>query len=208
MLQPLAANAGGAGSTVSAASFLVGDTTYNPQGVLFCGTGTTATGRAFLSTGIGAIMLGYGSNLTLSRCGTAVLSTVAEEYSWLSGLCDNNAAVAPTDAVAWQYDRTYSTDFTTITASNNVPTQTIIAGFTPTINTYVYLGTFVNGDATNAEFFYSTDGEVWNFTTPHTAHIPSGSARLVGAQCGAVKSAGLTARGINIDLFGYKQLQI
>lgn len=205
--QPFGTNIGGAGSSLAFSASLTGDTTMKPQGVLFAATGTTATGRSFLSTSINSIMLGYGSMITLSRSGVAVLSTAIEEYSWISGLCDNNNVVAPTDAVAWQYDRTYSTDWTTITASNNTPTQNIITGFTPTTNQMVYLGTFVNGDASNAEFFYSIDGEVWEFTpTPHTATIPSGAARLTGVQVGVVKAAGLTSRGLSIDSCGYKTI--
>lgn len=203
--QPFIAQTGGAGSTLAASTFLVNDTTYKSQGVLICTTGTTTTGRSYVSTAVNSLMLGYGSILTLSRSGIDTLSTGAEEYTWISGICDNTNNIVPVDSVAWQYDRTQSTDFTTITTSNSSPTRNTITGFTPTVNTLVYLGTFVNGDATNAEFFYSTDGEVWNFTAnPHTTTIPSGTVRVSGFQVGITKSAGTGSRAVYVDSFGFK----
>ena len=60
--------------------------------------------------------------------------------------------------------------FLTRTTANNVTTETTITGFTAATNTMPYFGIFCNGDWTNIEFFYSTNGKDWTFsaTAPHS----------------------------------------
>ena len=109
------------------------------------------------------------------------------------------------DGVYWEYDQQTSTDWRTVSISNSTSTKNTITGLTVSTSVMHYLGTFCNGDWTNAEFFYSTDGEVWNFcSTAHTANIPTASTRVFGFGAAIIKSAGSTSRNFSLDYMGYR----
>lgn len=202
---PFAQNTGGTGSTMSITQYLATDTTYKTQGTINCVLGTNTNGRSYVTTGITSLMLGYGSFISLSRLGIAVLSDDTDSFIVQAGFSDSNTTL-PTDSVTWVYEHSSSTDWRTRTSSNGTATQNTVTGFTVTVDTMQYLGTFINGDATNADFFYSTDGETWTFTAPHTTNIPSGTARIVGCQTGGHKTAGTTSRNIAVDSVGFRSI--
>jgi hypothetical protein len=64
---------------------------------------------------------------------------------------------------------------------------------------YVYLGIFLNGDWSRADFFSSTDGRVWSFHDSVSTNSPSGLQPL-GFSAGINKTAGTTPRNLSIDL--------
>lgn len=202
---PFSTNTGGTSAGISVSQFLTTDTTYKTQGTVNCTLGTNTNGRAYISTGITSLMFGYGSFLSLTRLGIAVLSDATNEFVVQAGFSDSNTTLG-TDSATWVYERTSSTDWRTRTSNNGSATQNTITGFTVTVDTMPYLGTFVNGDATNVDFFYSTNGETWTFTTPHTTNIPSGAARTLGFQAGGHKTAGTTSRNVAVDSVAYKSI--
>ena len=204
---PFAQNTGGTGSTMSVTQYLATDTTQKTQGTINCVLGTNTNGRSYITTGITSLMLGYGSFISLSRLGLAVLSDGTNSFVVQSGFSDSNTTL-PTDGVTWVYEHSSSTDWRTRTSSNGTATQNTVTGFTVNVDTMYYLGTFINGDATNADFFYSTDGVTWEFTTPHTTNIPSGTARILGFQAGGHKTAGTTSRNIAVDSVGFRSLMV
>lgn len=173
-------------------------------GVALADTGSTNAGRAYTYGGI--LAPAKGAMLFLGRSGLGGnLSTVGEEYVANIGFHNASDAAAITDGAYFQYDRTATTDFRVVTTKASTSTATTVTGFTPAANTLYYFGVFINGDASNVEFLYSTDGDAWTiFATAHTTNIPNTTSNLIVAESGLTKTAGTTNRYWNIDYQGYR----
>jgi hypothetical protein len=168
-------------------------------------TGTTTTGRCSIATSYLGMSAGVGAMLSLVSFVPNVLSTATDEYKNYIGFHDAHSGTQ-TDMAGWVYDRTVSTLWQTRTMSNTTATSNAITGFTVDASILTLLGTFINGDATSVEFFYSTDlGATWNFTpTKHTTNIPSGTARAFGHGLTIQKSAGTTNTWVLGTIMGYR----
>lgn len=172
-----------------------------PVGTMQVSTSTGTADRAFYALRDGSLQGGYGCAISLIRAGLfSALSDGTNTYNCDFGFLDGMAATSNTDAVCWTYSSAVSGDFLTRTTSNNVTTETTVTGFTAATTTMPYFGIFCNGDWTNIEFFYSSNGKDWTFSsTAHTTNIPTGTSRLFGWGTGIRKSAGTTARSYETD---------
>lgn len=173
-------------------------------------TGTTATGRATKPIG-GSIGVqgGAGALLYISAIMLPALSTAGEEFDARSGFADgadNNGI--PTDGLFWLYDRNTSANWL-CKALNAAASNTVVdSGVAVTAVAFYRLGVFLNGNATRAEFFYSTDqGQTWTFvaTAITSANLPLN--RTFSAEVGITKSAGTTTRQLAMRSQAYRHMR-
>lgn len=163
-------------------------------------TGTTATGRAAVSTHGSAVRLGGGSWVFETSFNITTTSNSTERYALPIGFIDTYTAVNQVDGVYFLYDEggastgsTASGNWQCVTVSNSVRTFT-------TTSTAVVQGTWttlrieVNAAANSVSFFVNGT----NVAT-HTTNIPSGSGRETGFGWLLMKSVGTTARTVDFD---------
>lgn len=163
-------------------------------------TGTTTTGQAMGEqsnvNGPGASRFGSGAHLWLGRVNIPILSTAGDEFSFIAGINNsiNLNLDGMTNGVGWKYIRSVSTSWRNFCRAGGVETIQTAAPVV-TAGRFDVLGLFVNGNASNVDFFYSTDaGETWTFNSSITTNIPNGSGAGMSI-CGAIlKSAGTTSR--------------
>ena len=171
-------------------------------------TGTTSTGRATdrLTYEFG-VQGGVGALLYLSAIRLVQLATVAQEFDARSGFNDGSGnSGIPADGVYWIYDRNISANWQCRATFNSTHT-TIDSGLVASDGqNYIRLGVFMNGDASRAEYFYSTDmGQTWIFVaTAATTNLPA--ARTFGVETGITKSAGTTSVHMAVRSQGYRCL--
>lgn len=165
-------------------------------------TGTTATGRSALSSGVAAVAFNGGSWFYETAVNVTTLSTSTERYQLLIGFRDTLNAANQVDGVYFLYDEggvstgsTAAAYWQTVTASNS--TRTFNASLTQTtVNaaTWVRLGIEINAAGTSVTFYI--DGTA---VATHTANIPTGTARALGFGTLIIKSVGTTARTVDFD---------
>lgn len=169
------------------------------------GTGTTSGGdiRQVASSDSG-VAFGAGAMLFFACINSPILSTVTDEFKINAGFFDGTPIV---DGAGWRYDRLgKGVNWQTWNISNSVETIND-SGVAVTAGRFMRLGTFVNGDASRIDYFYSNDeGATWSFATASTTNIPTGAARATGVGCGIVKSAGTNARVLALHSFGYRRM--
>jgi hypothetical protein len=150
---------------------------------------------------------GQGCAMSIARAAPQVLSNGTDTYKAYVGFNDASAATNLTDGCCWEYDQGTTTDWRTVTSSNSTATKNTITGLTASVSVMHYLGVFCNGNWTNAEFFYSADGDTWNFTsTQHTTNIPASTSRTLGVSGGISKFLGATACLFSMDYLGYRSV--
>lgn len=165
-------------------------------------TGTTATGRAALSTAIASQVLASGATFVEWGVNVTTLSTVTERFQLVVGLMDTATAANQVDAVAFVYDEggvstgsTAAAYWQTLTASNSTRTfNTSLTQTTVAAATWVKLRIDINSAGTSAEFRIND-----TLVSTHTANIPTGTARAVGVGLLLIKSIGTTARTVDLD---------
>lgn len=168
----------------------IGDLSH--VGVAECTTGTTALGRAGGITGLSSIRFGGGVWLWEATVRAPTLSTVGEEYIDRLGFLDASAADA-TDGAYFEYDRLTSGNFWRIkTAAAAARTASVVGAVAAA--TWYRLGIAVAADASSVDFYI--DGEL---VGTHTTNIPTGAGRETGVGFLITKSAGLTARTLEVD---------
>jgi hypothetical protein len=162
-------------------------------------TGTTTTGRAATlnPSSIASPTPSLGAIISIAmNCLLDVLSSDTDAYHAFAGPGDYNAGQPPTKMFGWYYNHTSSTKWQTRTRTGGSETLTA-QGPTVVANTPYCLGTFLNGDATRCDFFYSADGgRSWTIcATSHSTNIPT-SGNITPNGMGIVKSAGTTNRSL------------
>lgn len=166
-------------------------------------TGTTTTGRAVVmdqnGTASVAVDLGVGPARTRAWIRTGPdLSTLAETYIIRCGFLESNNADG-TDAALFRYQYDINGGrWQAVTRSNSVETSTD-TGITFAVNTVYRLE--VRSDAAGNVRFYIDDVLV----ATNTTNIPTGGARTTGYGLHIVKSAGLTARVVDVEYFFVEQ---
>jgi hypothetical protein len=169
-------------------------------GIVRTSTGVATTGRSAPGTGI-AIRFANGTWYLEMDVNVTTLSAVAEEFAFVAGFMDSFAAANQTDAACFLYDRlgtssgsTAATYWQTLTAQNGsrqynqVHTQiTVNAG------QWYRLRIEVNAGATQVLFYIDNV-----LIATHTSQVP-GSTRDLGFGWLLIKSAGTTARTVDID---------
>lgn len=183
----LEAAAGAGAAAASSAS----DTTH--PGIVAFSTGTTATGSDGALLAADCLRLGGGEIVLVALVRWPTLSTVAQEYISRVGLLDVVAADA-VDGCYFEYDRLTSGDVVRCkTSANSVRTAT--ATTTAIVaNTWTHLALVVNAAASSVGFY--VDGVL---VATHTANIPTGAGRETSIGMAIVKSAGGTARTLDVD---------
>jgi len=209
------------GANVSSGTFSGNATgTTTRPGIGELGTGTTTTGRIALTTGTSHLDFGSGTWNFQWTGGFPTLSTGAEEYATVVGFLDNSGAVNQVDGCYFLYDRgnvatsgpntgnadklscwcasnsnrtTFLMDGTTVSNESFTTVNAPVAALTlPSTNIYS-LEVRMTG-TTRAEFFVNGTKSC-NINT----NIPSGATRLLGAGMLIIKSAGTTARQVDVD---------
>jgi hypothetical protein len=175
----------------------------NRPGLLRSTTGTTATGRAALTTGVTAWVAGSGGLVVEIPVTVATLSTSAQRYQLVVGLLDTLTAANQVDCICFVYDEggvstgstATATYWQTATVANSVRTwNSAHSQVTVTAAQWDTLRIEVNAAGTSVAFF--VDGIP---VATHTATIPIGTTRAFGVGWLLIKSVGTTAGTVDAD---------
>ena len=174
----------------AAGSLVAGDIGY--PGIVQLSTGTTATGRASLNTLINAIRFGNGTYTLETMMKLPTSSDPTNRYTLYIGFGDNTGAGDMVDGAYFQYNDSNGNNWQIKAASNSTRTTTTtstgIVG-----NTWTKLKVVV-ADVQMA-YFYVNDTLVGSINN----NVPQGSGRETGIIFKIEKSAGTTARTVQID---------
>jgi len=190
---------GCATSGTGASATLTNGTSLRP-GIMSLGTGTTNTGYAYIQTGgvtaLIAFLFGGGVYTIEGDIYITTLSDGTETYALRFGFGDGLSG-APVDGAYFYYTDVggggATPNWHRNTVSNSVLTSTD-TGVAAVAGVWTRLKIVVNADATSVEYFINGVSVGSNVT-----NIPSGAGRNTGAICTLIKSAGTTARIVNID---------
>jgi hypothetical protein len=194
----------GTGASIQTGTYLV-NTTEKPYGIMQADTGTTATGRAYITTtGAANIIPTLGPALFLTRLAVEALSNGTERYQIRAGWHDASGGTDVTDGVYWEYDDATSGDWRTAASGTSTRTKNTVTGLTADTN-YIWLGIFCNAAWTEATFFSSTNSTSWSIfgTKIADANMPT-STELLQASVGINKTVGTTQRNLSIDCIGFR----
>ena len=181
----------GANTTQHAASF-----GQSEPGAVALQTGSTATGRNALTSGLNIMQLGGGEVVLETYVYIAAASTSSQRYQLVVGFLDTATAANQVDAVAFVYDEggvstgsTATANWQAVTASNSTRTWNAGAsGSTAVATTTGYnLKIVINAAGTQADFY--VDG---NLRYTHTTNIPTATVRDTGFGYLLIKSVGTT----------------
>jgi len=164
-------------------------------GKLRLDSGTTTTGRAgiFLArVSYSKFLFGAGIYTLEADIYIPTLSDGTDTYTLRFGFGDGSGT--PTDGAYFRYTDTGTTpNWYRCTVSNTTLTATdtavaVVAG------AWIRLKVVVNADGTSVEYFINGTSVGSN-----TTNIPTGTGRETTGLCNLVKSAGTTARTVDID---------
>ena len=164
-------------------------------GIISLSTSTSATGVRVMSQHATQILLGGG----LYACGWRVrlndLSTLTEEFIARAGLNDSLVATLGVDAIGFEYDRLTRTNWSILTSSNSSVTRQD-SGVAVVEDAFIWLEIVVNAAASSVSFYING---VETSNSPISTNIPSGAGRQTGLAASIGKSAGTTARTLELD---------
>lgn len=178
----------GAGSTQGSAP-------YPRVGVLTSTTGTTATGRAGITTSNLFVFDFTGGNLYFSTSvKIPTLSNSTNTFVLYVGFI-NSLTAAGTDGVRFEYTDAAGTgaQWQCVTRNNNAETRTAVGSNVVAAQWYD-LEIVVNATGTSVDFII--DGTV---VATHTTNIPSTNTRRAGSGYNIRKTVGTTARTVEVD---------
>jgi hypothetical protein len=178
-------------------TYLAADVVQKPRGIYQLDTGTTAAGRAHWGSVENCIIPAQGSGLYLTRLAVETLSTSSQRFQIRAGWNDGQNSTDVTDGIYWEYDDSVSAYWTLCTAAAGARFRTVSSLLANT--NYVYLGIFLNGDWSRADFLSSSDGKSWSFHQSITAGLPA-AAQALGFSAGINKTIGTAQRNLSIDL--------
>ena len=168
-------------------------------------TGTNSAGGFRFVTNSSAF--DFGSNLWRydSRIRVNTNSDGIDTFQFLSGFFDQAGAVNQVDGAYFLYDSqgvstgsAASGNWQIVTASNSVRTFTT-TGTSIDNSNFQKLRIDVNADATRVNFYIDD-----SLVGTHNTNIPTGSSRLFGNGLILLKSAGTTARTVDVDFLYMK----
>lgn len=194
---PFVAVASGAAATVGTEVY-TGE--QNAIGVCTLDTGTDTNGYANVRGATAALLrLGGGEVRLRTRFRVKDLSDGTNTYTIRAGLGDSAVAGQPTDGVFVRYTHgTNSGKFECVTRANGTETATD-SGVTVAADTWYTVDIVVNEDGTEALFKINGTEVATN-----TTNIPTAVGRETGVQASILKSAGTTARVMNVDFLGLR----
>jgi hypothetical protein len=190
---PISFTQSGAGAGASSAAPPVGRI-----GIVQLSTGTTATGVSAAQTDMAMAELGNGRHRLRWDVALQALSDGTETFTTRVGFIDS-AAAESTDAVMFRYNHAVNGGkWECVTRSNGVETATD-SGVVPNPGSaaanYQVFEIEVNAAATSAAFYING-----NLVGTIATNIPAGAGRRLGIGAFMLKSAGLTARTMSLDL--------
>jgi hypothetical protein len=194
----------GAGLSIGA-----GDTTQKPMGQILLGTASAATGGGSLGISYTTndkitVAPAQGQALYLVRVAVSDLSDGSQTFSVRAGFTGINAEETDvTNGVYWEYLSTAAAQWSMNCAGNGSRSKTA-SDISVAADTYYWLGIYINGDWSQADFFLSSDSRTWVFKGSQTgANMPT-SAEPTEAGIVLKKSVGTTARFALVDLQGHR----
>lgn len=191
----IATNSGtGAGNSV------VNSTDRNRPGILRLTTGTTATGRATISTNGSAIGFSGGKWIWEQVINMTQTSNATNRFQFLAGYFDTYTTVNQIDGAYFLYDEggvttgsAASANWQLVTSNNSARTFTTSS---TSVSTGAYVKLRIEVDAAGANVDFYIDGA--NVGTIST-NIPTASARVTGYGALLIKSIGTTAVTCDTD---------
>lgn len=192
----------GSGTSAAINFTTTGLSTGNIIGVGRCSTGTTATGRYGLgSATTDTVVLGSNPVVFTTIVKILTLSTVGETFLVQCGLFDNTAAT-PTDGLYFEYTHSvFGGNWQANIYNNGGSIGSNDTAITVAAGTWYKLEVVVNAAA--SQTLFKING-VTKYT--HTGTTPNGTARAMGFYTQIRKTAGTTARNLDIDYIGYKSV--
>ena len=190
----------GAGTSAAIAYTTTGIATANRIGIGRAQTGSTTTGRYGLGSATAdTVVLGTNPMSFTSIVNIPTLSTGTETFIVQCGFFDSLTA-APTDGLYFEYTHSvFGGNWQVNIYNNGGSIGSNDSGITVSTSTWYKLEVIVNAAATSTLFKI-------NGTTvyTHTGTTPTGTARAMGFYSHIRKTAGTTARQLDIDYIGFK----
>lgn len=175
-------------------------------GVITNRTGTNSNGLAGMvgNAGFRTCTNEQGCALVLTRISIQDLSDGTDTYQVFAGM-HSTASSDGEDSISWLYRAgsggTNSAEFRFGSIKGGVENLTA-SGVTVTTARWYWLGTFINSDWSQADFFISDDGATWTFVGSETTLPASGARFGVGATIR--KLAGTNDRVMYLDCVGLR----
>jgi hypothetical protein len=194
---PFNLSSSGAGTSVDAT---VASESSHP-GIARFSTGTTTTGSAgAVSKSQSLVVLGADAWTVRAVFSIPAVSDGTETFTTRIGLGDSLTFDNGTDGVFLRYTHSVNSGkFECVTRSNSVETATD-SGVTVAAATWYRLDITINAAGTSVAFALKTGTGTPATVATNTTNIPTTTARALGVACGILKSAGTTARTLDIDL--------
>jgi hypothetical protein len=165
-----------------------------PRGIYELATGGSEGGSAFWGSG-SAFLPAHGPCLYLVRLSLEALSSESEGFRVCAGLHDGHASGTILNGVYWQYGGSASLHWRCCAARDGTSTAQDSSVLAAT--DYLYLGIFLNGGWTRADFF-SGAGSSWSIHPPLAFDLSPDEP--LGFSAGIVKTTGGGERCLSIDL--------
>jgi hypothetical protein len=190
-----ATHAAGAGAAGRPGAHGLGDAGAAPRGIYQLATGETDRGRAFWGSAGNAFLPARGPCLYLARLSLEALSSEGERFRMCAGLHDGHASGETLNGVYWDHDGGASPHWRCCAARDGIATALDSGVLAET--DYLYLGIFLNGDWTRADFC-SAAGGAWSIHAPLALDLSP--TQPLGFSAGIVKTQGVSERCLAIDL--------
>ena len=162
-------------------------------GVIQLSTGTTATGTSTLRTHNGSFLFGNCAISLRQVARIPVLADSANNFSVRLGFSSSTNAVLPLNGAHFTYDLSSPNWWVRTFAGGSTNTTGIDTGIAVTTD-WTTLDTVINKAGTQAQFFINNvlAGTI-------TTNIPTVTGQEVGVMQGILKTAGTTARTLQVD---------
>lgn len=183
---------------------IIAPTDLNSSGIINCGTGTTASGRASVASAL-SMTFGGGARTFYAKFMIPTLSDGTETFSVSLGWF-NAFTVTPTNAIYFLYRHTLNSGKLTGVATNNSSTDnTTVQALTVAANTWIGVKIVVNPAATQIDYYYWSGSE-WTLagSINNATYIPSGTSKPVMAGFFILKAVGTTARNLHVDWLAWE----
>lgn len=177
----------------------LGDTNDHP-GIWVLRTGTTATGRVFIISRVGAYSVGVGGEtLFQSWVRVPVLSTAAQRYTARSGFFSISLPNIINQGIGFEYDDSQNGGRWQAITDDGVETSTD-TGIAVVADDWYKLSWSCNPDGDAVDFFIGDD-----LVATNIANIPSGAGFSHFVNVHNMKLIGTTSRDMDVD--GYAVFQ-
>lgn len=190
-------NAGFQGNLVSATSGTgaatnAGTGEQSAPGVVIHTTGTTATGRSGLLSGVSAFRFGAGKTIYETRVRLSNLSDGTDTFTVRLGYLDSVSAES-TDGIFFRYTHSVNGGFWQGVCRNNNTESVANFSVAPVTTGWQKLALTVYADGSRVDFTIGTT------TLSVTTNIPTAAGRETGIGHFILKSLGTTARTMSLD---------